>query len=151
MKTPPHCSPTAAYSCTRGFFSAGTWRNAVLPPPALNVCNDKRCWGVMEGLLVLAAGGFIVAGGDLFLCSGLLLMVGGSFVAGRDLLLIKGSIVAGCWGVYWGWLLGDFLLLLGTYCCWGGILSLGSIVAGWGVCFIAVLVIITKSLQISTT
>lgn len=34
---------------------------SVLAPPEQNVCNDKGCLGVLEGLLILAAGRSIVA------------------------------------------------------------------------------------------
>lgn len=49
---------------SQGFFFSG---NTVPASPALNVCNGKGWWGVLEGLVLLAAGGSIVVGGDLLL------------------------------------------------------------------------------------
>lgn len=54
-----------------------------MAPSALNVCNDKGCSGVVEGLLMLAAGISIVT----------VIVSVGSIVAGTDLQLREGSNV----------------------------------------------------------
>lgn len=114
---------------TRAFFSAGTQGNTVPAPLALHVCNSKGCWDMLGDLIMIAAiiyrwkgllflvGDLLLLGGDC--CWGDLLLLGDlllrevSIVTGgeRDLRLSEGSIVAGCWRVYWCWLLGDIFLL----------------------------------------
>lgn len=71
------------------------------------------CWGVLEGLITLAARGFTFAGlicywGGVYCCQE------GSSVAGRDLLFWEGSIVADCWEIHC--CCGSILLQV-VYCC----------------------------------
>lgn len=51
----------------------------------MSICNDKRCMGVLEGLLLMAAGKSIVDGVDLLLL-GVILLLGGLLMQ-VDLLL----------------------------------------------------------------
>lgn len=94
-------------------------------PPAQNVCNGKGFWVVLQCLLMLAAGGSIVAGGNVFLRGGLLLLLGtyclwkGCIFAGgrsiaRDSLLLMGLVL--------NWSIAP----RGIYCCWGGLLLLAA-------------------------